>query len=241
MTLRVGSVYSGIGGLDLGLERAGMQIAWQVEIDPFCQKILAKHWPAVTRHGDVLDCGQGRVNELSTVDVLAGGFMCTDISGAGKQAGIGESTRSGITWRNLYRLICELRPRYVIVENVPILLSRGFDYVLGCLAESGYDAEWQVLSACTFGASHMRRRLFIVAYPCSPRLERVYQTGRYIDMQSTKRFRQEWQAEPDVPRVALGIPNRVDRIRGLGNAVVPQVAEYIGHCIVEHARNNGNA
>ena len=161
-----GSLFAGIGGLDLGLERAGMECQWQVEIDPFCRKVLAKHWPDVRRYEDVRTVG---ADELKPVDLVAGGFPCQDVSIAGKQAGIKEGTRSGL-WSEYYRVICELRPRFVLVENVPGLLVDGLGRVLGDLAEAGYDAEWQVLSAADMGANQMRKRVFIVAYPPAPTL-----------------------------------------------------------------------
>ena len=159
-----GSLFSGIGGLDLGLERAGMRCAWQVEIDDYATKVLAKHWPDVTRFRDVRECGE---HNLAPVDLVAGGFPCQDISDAGKQAGI-EGERSGL-WAHFYRIICELRPRYVIVENVAALLHRGMGRVLGDLAACGYDAEWQILSAESVGAPHLRERVFIVAYATGKR------------------------------------------------------------------------
>ena len=155
-----GSLFSGIGGIDLGLERAGMTCKWQVEIDPFCRKVLAKHWPDVRRYEDVRRVG---IENLEPVDVIAGGFPCQDVSVAGKKAGIKEGTRSGL-WFEFHRIICELRPRYVFVENVTGLLVDGMGIVLADLADAGYDAEWQVLSAADVGAPHLRKRVFIMAY-----------------------------------------------------------------------------
>lgn len=118
--MRVGSLFSGIGGLDLGLARAGFHITFQVEIDPYCQKVLAQHWPEVQRFEDVRECG---AHNLPAIDVLAGGFPCQDISTAGKRAGI-EGERSGL-WREFARIIGEARPRYVLIENVAALLYAG--------------------------------------------------------------------------------------------------------------------
>jgi len=132
---------------------------WQVEIDPYCQEVLAKHWPEVKRYGDIKECGAAN---LDPVDLICGGFPCQDISYAGKGAGI-EGKRSGL-WKEFYRIICELRPRFVLVENVPALLGRGLDVVLGDLASCGYDAEWESLPAAAFGAPHRRDRIFVVAY-----------------------------------------------------------------------------
>ena len=278
-----GSLFSGIGGIDLGLERAGMTCAWQVEIDPWCRQVLTKHWPNVRRYEDVSAVGG---DTLEPVDVIAGGFPCQDVSVAGQRAGIQAGTRSGL-WSEFHRIICELRPRYVFVENVPGLLARGMGRVLGDLADIGYDAEWEVLSAADVGAPHLRKRVFITAHnrisdASGDELRVVRERGgrehtnspssisgndgeeeqvadaRSQRLQGTK-FRYDndaqagrgktgttgaaaeccgnegghWAVEPDVGRVAHGVPQRVDRLKGLGNAVVPQCAEQIGRRIME--------
>lgn len=272
-----GSLFAGIGGFDLGFERAGMECKWQVEIDPYCQKVLAKHWPDVRRHDDVRTfppAGDWKV------DVICGGFPCQDISNAGKWAGI-TGERSGL-WTEYVRIIRDLRPRYVVVENVAALLVRGMDRVLGDLAACGHDAEWEVLPAAAFGAPHIRERLFILSYPNVPRAARQREhcvsnrprskaarlgaRGRSEDVPDTVGVGLQWRCvagasqrasgtstgeaaagvfgsqgpsgcswavEPDVGRLADGVSDRVDRIRGLGNAVVPQVAEWIGRRIME--------
>jgi DNA (cytosine-5)-methyltransferase 1 len=158
--LTVGSLFAGIGGFDLGLERAGMRSVWQCEIDPYCQRVLEKHWPDVLRVPDIRDVGAGTV---PYVDVICGGFPCQDISVAGRGAGI-DGERSGL-WSEYARVIRELRPRYVVVENVAALLARGLDRVLGDLAALGYDAEWDCIPASAVGAPHRRDRLWLVAYP----------------------------------------------------------------------------
>ncbi len=252
-TLTFGSLFSGIGGIDLGLERAGMQCRWQIENDEYASKVLAKHWPSTARFGDIRG-----VTPLERVDLIAGGFPCQDISSAGKRAGI-TGERSGL-WSEFYRLICELRPRYVLVENVAALVHRGLDRVLGDLATSGYDAEWTIISAASVGAPHLRERIFIVAYPASggqqerKDTERIYyQPHTPGDVSNAVRdgcnrwqleplaWQQrncitgtgQWATEPRVGRVANGISNRVDRLRTLGNAVVLQVAEFIGRLIMQ--------
>ena len=142
--MKVGSLFSGIGGIDLGLERAGMRVVWQCERDPWCRKILTKHWPEVPKYDDITTLDPQTVEP---VDILAGGFPCQDLSVAGKRAGLKKGTRSGL-WLEFARLIRALRPKYVLVENVPgLLVNHALGRVLGDLAESGYDAEWQVLSA----------------------------------------------------------------------------------------------
>jgi len=158
----IGSLFAGIGGFDLGFQRAGFDIGWQVEIDPWCRKVLAKHWPQVPRFKDVREVG---AHNLPPVDVVCGGFPCQDISVAGKQKGL-DGERSGL-WFQMRRITSELRPQFLVVENVARLLTNGMDRVLGSLAEIGYDAEWQVISAADMGAPHLRKRVWIVAYPNS--------------------------------------------------------------------------
>ena len=178
--MRVGSLFAGIGGFDLGLSWAGYDIVWQVELNEWCRKVLAKHWPDATRFADIRDCG---LHNLEPVDVICGGFPCTDISLAGKQAGLNGEQSS--LWWEMRRIVGELRPRYVIVENVPNLLIRGFDRVLGSLSEIGYDAEWDVISAHDVGAPHLRQRLWIVAYPCGSKSGVEEHSGSGQGRQST--------------------------------------------------------
>ena len=220
-----GSLFAGIGGIDLGFERAGMTCKWQVEIDPYCQQVLAKHWPHVRRHDDVRTWPQP---DTEYVDVIAAGFPCQDISYAGKGAGLA-GERSGLFYE-VCRIAREMGPRFLVLENVAALLVRGMGDVLGSLASLGYDAQWHCIPAAATGAPHIRDRVFIVAYPHSTRLpQRKRQNpGRTRTYRWTKPPRScQWDAEPDVGRVAHGIPRRMDRIRGLGNAVVPQVAEFV--------------
>ncbi len=305
--LTFGSLFAGIGGFDLGFERAGMICKWQVEIDDYATKVLTKHWPNVHRERDIRECGQ---HNLQRVDVICGGFPCQDISYAGLGAGL-DGERSGLFFEAI-RLVCELRPRIVVLENVAALLTRGLDRVLGTLAEIGFDAEWHCIPAAAVGAPHIRDRVFIMAYArCELRYstsnddkrcgknvadtncerlprswipeigtKEIYdasgccwwnkssssglgirkaevladtngitnKTSKATFSKSTKRDARMgftgrswpcrpagswWATEPAVGRVANGIPARVDRLRGLGNAVVPQVAEYVGRRVVE--------
>jgi DNA (cytosine-5)-methyltransferase 1 len=239
MTLTVGSLFSGIGGIDLGLERAGMKVLWQVEIDPWCRAVLAKHWPGVERFEDVRSVG---ADNLPRVDILVGGFPCQDISSIGKGAGI-EGKESGL-WTEFARIVREIRPRYVLVENVPVLRSRGLDVVLGDLAASGYDMEWDCIPASAVGAPHRRDRIWIVAHAARDAVlgeaaseraigQRARPGGEPVAFHGRLPNFGRWLTEPNVGRVAHGIPARVDRLRGLGNAVVPQVVEWIGQRIVE--------
>ena len=232
-----GSLFAGIGGMDLGLERAGMTCAWQVEIDPYASRVLAKHWPNVLRHDDVKTFPPTDPKEWH-VDLICGGFPCQDISFAGSSQGL-QGERSGL-WFEYARIIRQIRPSFVLVENVAALLVRGIDAVLGTLASLGYDAEWSSLSACSLGASHMRHRVFIVAYPNS--LYGASRLGIFQDRTSQNEsgnsqvMSRAWALSvADAARNTHGISSRLecDRRRGIGNAVSPVVAEWIGQRIMK--------
>lgn len=250
--MRFGSLFAGIGGFDLGLERAGMQCAWQVEIDPYARRVLEKHWPDVHRWDDVRTFPPSDGDW--SVDVICGGFPCQDISVAGKGAGI-NGERSGL-WSEYVRIIRELRPRFVIVENVAALTIRGLGRVLGDLAEIGFDAEWDCIPASLLGASHRRERLFILAYPTALGWKEVvcreetfsdaadsgWKAGN-VDTQGCETERlsrlEAICGEPAILGSSDGVPSRVDRLGCLGNAVVPQVAEFIGRCLMNAMNTEG--
>lgn len=225
------SLFSGIGGLDLGLERAGWQCVGQVEIDPFCQRVLARHWPGVPRWGDIreVDC-----DALPRADLVAGGFPCQDTSDVGRLAGVA-GQRSGL-WAHLARVVRHLRPRWVLVENVAGLLapSRGMGRVVGDLAASGYDAEWDCLPAAAVGAPHLRARVWILAYPAGLGGPTGHPHDTVLAGRIAPHRSPGWLPEPRVARVADGVPTRLDRLRNhaTGNAVVPQVAEHVGRLIL---------
>jgi DNA (cytosine-5)-methyltransferase 1 len=270
-----GSLFAGIGGIDLGFERAGMACKWQVEIDPYAQRVLAKHWPDVRRHDDVRTWPQPNTER---VDVIAGGFPCQDISYAGKGAGLA-GERSGLFYE-VARIVREMGPRVVVLENVAALLTRGLGDVLGTLASLGYDAEWHCIPAAAVGAPHIRDRVFLIASneanafrsdsncvgshrkkmhiirgsKLRDEQKRIagqmgqnvadaasfgsgerekYSRRIGVDINDPSNGANQWEAEPAVGRVADGVPARVDRLRGLGNAVVPQVAEFVGRMVVE--------
>jgi DNA (cytosine-5)-methyltransferase 1 len=258
--MNVLDLFSGIGGFSLGLERAGMRTVAFCEINQFCRKVLAKHWPGIPCYDDVrtLTAEKLRTDGIS-VDVICGGFPCQDISSAGLGVGI-TGERSGL-WKEYARIVGEVRPRFVIVENVSALLSRGLDVVLGDLAALGFDAEWHCIPAAAVGAPHRRDRIWIIAYPSEgndgifepqqgSRQESKSGSGSlspimgYSDLPSSYTHSSEgspratdcqssgWPPEPNVDRVAHGVPARVDRLQSLGNAVVPQIPEIIGRAIV---------
>ena len=247
--LTVGSLFSGIGGLELGLEATGgFKTLWQVEIDDYASRVLARHWPDVARFRDVRECG---AHNLEPVDLICGGFPCQDISVAGHRIGI-EGSRSGL-WREYARIVGEIRPRFVLVENVAALLDRGMGVVVGDLATLGYDAEWSVVSACTVGAPHARERLFLLAYPhgIGWRARRNshadnHRSGHWEATQGKSSWQDverwvratfqngDWN-DPTSKILGMddGVSARLDRLHALGNAVVPQVVEWIGRRILE--------
>lgn len=166
--LTFGSLFSGVGGLDLAVaEVTGTEPAWHCEVDPHASTVLAERFPDVPNLGSV----ERDWSDVPPVDFLCGGFPCQDVSTAGLGAGIKEGTRSGL-WFSYADAIRHLRPRAVFVENVAALTIRGLDVVLGSLAELGYSAEWGCLRASDVGAPHQRNRLWLVAFPEDERHER---------------------------------------------------------------------
>lgn len=242
MSLRVLDLFSGIGSFSLGLERAGMRTVAFCEIDAACQRHLEQRWPGIPVHGDV------RALRLDQpVDVVCGGFPCQDISEAGKRIGI-EGARSGL-WGEMLRLVQELRPDWVVAENVPALKYRGYDRVAADLEAAGYACRPVVVGALHVGASQGRQRAWILAnandaglqgperarQPDAPREERAPACSE--PLRSACGF---WPPGPGavvhIPRMADGPTDRVHRVRALGNTIVPQVAEIIGRAILEAER-----
>lgn len=309
-------IFSGIGGFSVGLERAGMETVAFCEIDKHCHKVLKKHWPEVpilenitnvsfthVYHGeDYLHEHDNKTGEVKTevfasdIDIIAGGFPCTDVSIAGKKkglydkkiydkfiaAGFTESeakekakTRSGL-WLEYCRIINQVKPKWVIIENVDRLVKHGLEEVLNDLAKIRYDAEWAIIQASHIGAKHKRPRVWIVAYPCEQRHDGNSREGRSVraneernDSYLSKEWKQckpesgpngkifserfmqaienscsrKWSVEPNIPRVVDGLPkelerSRKQRIKQLGNAIVPQIAELIGREIMNYEKNN---
>jgi len=279
--MNFGSLFSGIGGLDLGLERAGMTCLWQSEIDPYGTRVLAKHWPAIPNLGDIRDIDWRTV---PTVDLVCGGYPCQPFSLAGVRRGENDERH---LWPMFAECLRVVRPRFALLENVAGHLSLGFGQVLADLASIGYDARWDCIPAAAVSAPHIRDRVFVIAtrrtsmdtnqngessiaeheqtrtWP-SPMVN-PDQAGSRTSLGTTRGTQQRsgqsgqprqpmecrlsergqihgwrpvnpaWATEPSVGRMADGIPNRMDRLAGLGNAVVPQVGEHIGNIIMDMA------
>lgn len=248
MTITVGSLFSGVGGLELGLEQAGMRTVWQVEYDPYCNRVLAQHWPGVPRHDDVTTFptwwdNHGRPH----ADLICAGFPCQPFSLAGKQLGINDQRW---LWPATFDAIRRVGPRWVLLENVSALVrdGRAFGRVLGDLHSVGLDAEWATLRASDFGAPHSRERVYVLAYP-----SRIHGKSRggvvsggirrtpipagglsRLAASASRRAAGEWLArEPRVDRLVDGVPSQVDRLRVAGNAVVPAVTKAIGELVVD--------
>ncbi len=161
--MKVLDIFSGIGGMSLGLQRAGFETVAFCELDEWCRRVLSHHWPKVPIYDDVrkLTAARLRADGIPRINLIAGGFPCQDVSSAGEGAGL-DGERSGL-WREFARLLGELRPDFAIVENVGALLSRGLADILAELSALGYDAEWHALPAAAIGAPHLRDRVWIIA------------------------------------------------------------------------------
>ena len=245
--IRLGSLFSGIGGLELGIERAassaGLEAVtvWQVERDQFARRILKKHWPNATRFDDVFEFPPTDAAGLE-VDLICGGFPCQPVSIAGKQKGANDERW---LWDEMRRICEVLRPRFILAENVPGLLSAGtfrgqlFGNILRDLAALGYYVEWDCIPASAVGAAHRRDRVFILADTDDPGRQEQRRTESAQAQHSATERRRQWSPEPDVCRVVNGVSDRVDRVkrlRCLGNAVVPQVAELVGGWIFDRLK-----
>lgn len=247
--LTIGSCFSGIGGLELGLEwTGGFETKWQIENDPYATSVLQKHWPKVQRFSDIRD-----VIQPPAVDLICGGFPCQPFSLAGTRGG---ETDGRNLWPYMFRIIRHVRPRFALLENVPGLLSLGFGRVLGDLSEIGYDAEWSIISACSVGAPHSRERLFVIAYPASKRGKVFSSQDEFRDTakrDSENGAFEKWSAwndsivglrmevfrragESGVHGISARVQDQSHRLRCLGNAVVPQVAQKIGEMILNFER-----
>lgn len=302
--LTVLDLFSGIGGFSLGLQRTGgFETIAFCEIDPFCRKVLAKHWPGVPCFEDITKLDKEELNSLGRIDVICGGFPCQPVSCAGKRKGK-EDTRW--LWPEFCRVVRCVRPEWVLIENVPGLLSadsgRLFAGILRDLSESGYDAEWNIVSAASVGAPHLRKRVFVVAHTMQQRTDGRQENSTLLgngrtqsiirsklqgksapfdvgrDGESQRNDGKEDVANPEIPRFEItkrasgpksgfprsergrifrreptgtwpiesgfcrmvdGIPNGVDRLRALGNAIVPQCAQFVGRCLLDSIEMGG--
>jgi DNA (cytosine-5)-methyltransferase 1 len=252
--LRVLDLFSGIGGFSLGLERTGgFETVAFCEIEPFCRRVLKKHWPEVPQYDDVRTLTADRLAaDGIAVDVITGGFPCQDISHAGRQRGIGEATRSGL-YAEVIRLAGDIRPSFFVLENVSALFSGPscrpggwLGRVLGDMAEIGYDAEWHGIRAGTVGLPQERDRIWIVAYPHEirrqaavlqaviPNKAGAFREWEQVELRGTRSGNARWLPASRTHRMGDGLPSELDiaRTGALGNAVVPQIPELIGNAIL---------
>lgn len=255
--LKVLDLFAGIGGFTLGLEKTGLyETVAFCEWDQSCREVLKKHWPDTHCYGDIknLEVTNGgylydkATRDLTTIniDVITGGFPCQDISYAGKGAGI-EGERSG-HWKHYWRLINEIKPKGVIIENVSALRTRGLEVVLSDLNEVGYDAEWHCIPASHCGAPHSRDRIWILAYCRSQRGE-GYDALQILPEDTIKVGRQKkwsskelgfsfwdnpYEQSPNWPKpllcgVDVRLTRRLDRLKQVGNSVYWPIVEQLGY------------
>lgn len=251
------ALFAGIGGGILGGKLLGWRTRCAVEINPYCRRVLlARQRDGMLPRFPIWDDVRTFDGKpwRGHIDIVTGGFPCQDISAAGKGAGI-TGEKSGL-WKEMARIISEVRPRYVLVENSPMLSVRGLHVVLGDLAAMGFSARWGIVSAADVGAPHLRERIWIVAHAESDRRRegRAWRSsfgskrpskpdrtvsasdpyGQGLAIRESKcSYDAEkqppsvgtdwWNVEPDLGRVVHGVSDRVERIRGLGNAQVPAV------------------
>lgn len=235
-----GSLFSGVGGLDLGMERAGLTCVWQVEKHPFRRAILARHWPDVRRHDDVRSFPFG-VDAQWACDLIAGGFPCKQTSNAASIHGRRRGFEGGDSylWGEQLRILRRLMPRWAVVEN-PSIDETWAQTIEGGLEGAGYAVSRLDSTAWGAGAPHLRRRLFFVAHRDGTRLAQPRQPGPSApDLEARLGAQRDaWlQALPGVLRVDDESPGRLDRrdrIRAIGDSVCPAQAEYVGRLILEH-------
>tara|TARA_R110002153_G_scaffold15171_1_gene54360 strand:+ start:48 stop:854 length:807 start_codon:yes stop_codon:yes gene_type:complete len=249
--LQVLDLFAGIGGFTYGMEKTGLyETVGFCEWDKTCQQVLKKHWPSLYCYSDIKDLtyqngylysGECSTAGLVDIDIITGGFPCQDISYAGKGAGI-EGERSG-HWKHYWRLIDEIKPKAVIIENVSALRRRGLDVVLRDLHEIGYDAEWHCIPASHCGGSHSRDRVWILAYRVSEGgsglvpLEDISSSGQggwsgKTDLQqvySDPFGRCDSWPEPLLCRMDVPLARRLDRLKQVGNSVYWPIVEQLGY------------
>jgi DNA (cytosine-5)-methyltransferase 1 len=222
--MRHGSLFSGIGGFECGAEMSGIDTIWNCEISEFNRAQLKKLYPETKQYNDIRT-----MRNPEAVDIISGGFPCQNISIAASKNRDGIDGEKSGSWREMLRICSEVKPKYIIIENSAAIISKGFRTILEEFAKIGYDAEWQTLRGFQFGIPQRRRRLYAI----------LYTTGVGDRMAERKIFTgwdklkyPAWRdTEPKIYGVADVIPNRVDKHRGLGNAVQPIVAHYLFECI----------
>jgi DNA (cytosine-5)-methyltransferase 1 len=239
VSLSIGSLFSGVGGLEKGLEMAGFgPVVFQVERDPFCRRVLARHWPATTRYDDV-----SQPRAYPAVDVIAGGFPCQDVSQASRGRGAGlTGERSGL-WFYFASIVAKVAPRFVIVENVAgSAVPQWLPTVRRHLCGLGYRTRALEVRAADVGAPHGRARVFVVGYADANRKPTRTVDAKTSRMPATaSTMRDGWPAAPERLRMVDGLPDGLDRLRALGNAVVPQCAEVAGRVLLEWAAERAPA
>ena len=257
------SLFSGIGGLDLAAEWAGFKTVGQCEYADYPYAVLQKHWPDVPRWCDIRTLTAEDFyakTRLRTVDIISGGFPCQPFSVAGKQRGTADDR---YLWPEMRRIVRELHPAWICGENVPNIKNLALDQVLADLEEAGYETATLHIPACGVGAWHRRERIAIMGYRKGVARDAqkaictadTYADGKCSEWRGKEQVLRRgelplpagracgadplgsmWAAEPGVGRVADGVPHRMDRLRCLGNAVVPQQFYPIFKAIAEAAR-----
>ena len=237
--MRVLDLFSGIGGFSLGLERAGMETVAFCEYDKKCRQVLKKHWPDVPQYEDVRTLTKEQLDNdgITDIGLICGGYPCQPFSTAGKRQGEADDRA---LWKEYFRLVKEIRPTWVIAENVAGHISMGIDNVLADLEGEDYAVQTFVIPACAVDAWHRRDRAWIIAHTDRHgRRERFsqgeVQRQRDREIQFTRGF-ERWPGRSNLPAPTLcgahdGVPGKVDRLKQLGNAVVPQIPEMIGRAI----------
>ena len=226
-------LFSGIGGFALAARWANMDTVAFCEIDPFCQKVLAKNFPDVPIHSDIKNLNG---EDFAGIDIITGGYPCQPFSEAGKRKGEHDERH---LWPEMFRVIKQSRPTWIVAENVVGHVTMGLDSVLNDLDTEGYTTRPLIIPACAVDSPHRRDRVWILAYAEGKRRDNGHdrknkweddrkkhtltdKSGAFGWMETRR-----WPREPDISRVANGVPDRVDRNKSLGNAIVPQVAYEI--------------
>lgn len=232
--LKVLDLFSGIGAFSLGLYAAGgFETQAFCETDLFCRSVLSRRWPNIRIHGDIK---QTSFIEYTSIDLICGGFPCQDVSRGGSNEGLkGQQSQ---LWSEYYRAIMEIMPKWIVIENVSLLRTRGLGTILRQLDAIGYVGEWHVIPASAIGGQHNRERLWIIANHSSLGVQRLWPEGHSFARKVAQAILPlrsgdgQWLIEPDFRRSSDGSANRLDRIKSIGNSIIPQIAEIIGTAIL---------